>query len=75
MKSLVIIEDQIHSLQTEGYKAGVTIIPFQDVIKLGRLSHYYLLCRIGQQTGQVIKGAEIRMGKSVGQVIIQPMER
>ena len=36
VKCLVVIEDQIHTLRIEGFKAGVRILPFQEVINLGR---------------------------------------
>lgn len=38
VKCLVIIEDQIHPLTTEGYQPGVRLIPFQEVISLGKSS-------------------------------------
>jgi hypothetical protein len=45
VKCLVIIEDQIHALNTEGYKEGVRIIPFQEVISLGE-SGFLAMCII-----------------------------
>jgi hypothetical protein len=43
VKCLVIIEDQIHALHTEGYKEGVRIIPFQEVINLGECGNFAML--------------------------------
>jgi len=38
VKCLVVIEDQLHAFQTDGFKEGVRIIAFKDVVELGKTS-------------------------------------
>jgi len=38
VKCLVIIEDQLHDFSTEGFKEGVRIVAFKEVIEMGKSS-------------------------------------
>jgi len=40
VRCLVVIEDQLHDFSTEGFKSGVNIVAFKDVIKMGEKSAF-----------------------------------
>lgn len=38
VKNIIYMEDQLKPTETDGYKAGVRLIPFSDIIKIGNTS-------------------------------------
>ncbi|XP_012347685.1 long-chain-fatty-acid--CoA ligase 3 isoform X2 [Apis florea] len=54
VKTIVYMEDQLKPTDTKGYKDGVKLIPFSDVIKKGNISNAQLLSPQSEDTAIIM---------------------